>query len=153
MKNVTDNCCVLTSFHSLGTNNSFEFGAITVKEVRWKLAFAITTVPGIILQTTKHALVSKSMIFVKFKNFEGYIHWVSLQGVLVKWKWLILTPGKSALDDSSAYTTHTKCCWVNDSSRNLGLSWWLIYWLWHCSHKQKAPFPQGVSPVDHQNLL
>ena len=36
------------------------------------------------------------------------------------------------------------------SSRNSGWSTWLIYWLRLCSHKQKAPFPQRVTTVDHQ---
>ena len=58
---------------------------------------------------------------------------------------------KSALDYSSVYISHTKCSWVDDSSRNSVLSWWVIYWLWHNSYKQKAPFPQGVSTVDHHN--
>ena len=37
------------------------------------------------------------------------------------------------------------------SSRNAGWSRWLIFWLWHRSQKQKAPFPQGSTTVDHQN--
>ena len=37
------------------------------------------------------------------------------------------------------------------SSRNSGWARWLIYWLWHTSQKQKAPFPQEVTTIDHQN--
>ena len=36
-------------------------------------------------------------------------------------------------------------------SRNSGWSRWLIFWLWHRSQKQKAPFPQGGTTVNHQN--
>ena len=37
------------------------------------------------------------------------------------------------------------------SPRNSGWSRSLIYWLWHTSQKQKAPFQQGGTTVDHQN--
>ena len=45
-----------------------------------------------------------------------------LQGILVKRKQEANFLEKRALDDSSAYISHTKCCKVDDSSRNLGLS-------------------------------
>ena len=79
------------------------------------------------------------------------------------WKQQAYTLEKSALDDSSAYISHTECCWVDDSSTNSRLSLWLIFWLWHSifwlwhstisSHKEKASFPQEslLSTVDKKN--
>ena len=73
-----------------------------------------------------------------------------LQQILVVKTAGTYTPEKSALD-SSVYTSHTKCCWVGDSSRNSALSWWLIFWWWYSSHKQKASFLQQNSVIDNQN--
>ena len=67
-----------------------------------------------------------------------YIRWTASQGILEKWKQQTYTLEKSVLDDSSAYISHTKFCWVDDSSWNFGLSSWLIYW--HCSDKPKNSF-------------
>ena len=39
---------------------------------------------------------------------------ITLQGILKKWKQLAYTLEKSALDDSSAYISHTKCRCADD---------------------------------------